>query len=187
MTIDNLNKAITFAAEKHSAKTRKGTSIPYIVHPMEAAAIAAYLTDDLEIIAAAVLHDVVEDSDATKEDLEKLFGSRVAELVASDSEDKMEHIPASASWRMRKQATIDQLESTDRDGQIIVLADKLSNMRTLYKDYCLIGDEVWQRFNQKDKSEQGWYYRSIGEKLDKVKDTVPHREYMDLVDRVFGN
>ena len=115
MTIETLNSAITFAVEKHAAKTRKGTSIPYIVHPMEAAAIAAYLTDDLEIIAAAVLHDVVEDSDATKEDLERLFSSRVAELVASDSENKMEHIPASASWRMRKQATIDQLESTDRD------------------------------------------------------------------------
>ena len=187
MTIDQLNRAIAFAAEKHSAKTRKGTKIPYIVHPMEAAAIAAALTDDLEVIAAAVLHDVVEDSDTTKEDLERLFGSRVAELVASDSEDKMEHIPASASWRMRKQATIDQLESTDYDEQIIVLADKLSNMRTLYKDYSLIGDEVWQRFNQKEKSEHGWYYRSIGEKLDKLTDTVPHREYMDLVDRVFGN
>ena len=67
-----------------------------------------------------------------------------------------------------------------------MLADKLSNMRTLYKDYCEIGDEVWQRFNQKEKSEHGWYYRSIGETLDKLKDTVPHREYMDLVDRVFG-
>ncbi len=185
MTIDKLNRAIAFAAEKHAAKTRKGTSVPYIVHPMEAAAIAAYLTDDLEVIAAAVLHDVVEDSDATKDDLERLFGSIVAELVVSDSEDKMEHIPASASWKERKKATIVQLESASRDEQIIVLADKLSNMRTIYKDYCLIGDEVWQRFNQKDKSEHAWYYRSIGEKLDKLKDTVPHREYMALVERVF--
>ena len=71
MTVDQLNEAIAFAAKKHADKKRKGTNIPYIVHPMEAAAITAYLTDDLEVIAAAVLHDVVEDSDATKEDLEK--------------------------------------------------------------------------------------------------------------------
>ena len=85
---------------------------------------------------------------------------------------------------MRKQATIEQLESADRDEQIIVLADKLSNIRSLYKDYYEISDEVWQRFNQKDKSEHAWYYRSIGERLDKLKDTVPHREYMDLVDKM---
>ena len=186
MTVDQLNEAIAFAAKKHADKKRKGTNIPYIVHPMEAAAITAYLTDDLEVIAAAVLHDVVEDSDATKEDLEKLFGKRVAELVASESEDKMEYMPASDSWKVRKQHTIDQLIDKNRDEQIIVLGDKLSNMRTLYKDYCTIGDEVWQRFNQKDKSEHAWYYKSVAERLNKLYDTVPYREYVDLVDRVFS-
>ena len=186
MTVDKLNEAIAFAAEKHADKTRKGSNLPYIVHPMEAAAIASYLTDDLEVIAAAVLHDVVEDSDATKDDLEKLFGNRVAELVASDSEDKMEEIAASASWKTRKQQTIDHLGNTSRDEQIIVLADKLSNIRSMYKDYCTIGDELWQRFNQKNKAEHAWYYKSIGEKLDKLNDTVPYHEYIDLVERVFS-
>lgn len=186
MTVDQLNEAIAFAAKKHADKKRKGTNIPYIVHPMEAAAITAYLTDDLEVIAAAVLHDVVEDSDATKEDLEKLFGKRVAELVASESEDKMEYMPASDSWKVRKQHTIDQLIDKNRDEQIIVLGDKLSNMRTLYKDYCTIGDKVWQRFNQKDKSEHAWYYKSVAERLNKLYDTVPYREYVDLIDRVFS-
>ena len=175
MTVDELNKAIAFAAEKHATKKRKGTNLPYIVHPMEAAAIASYLTDDLEVIAAAVLHDVVEDSDATKEDLEKLFGKRVAELVASDSEDKMEHLPASASWKTRKQQTIDYLGNTSRDEQIIVLADKLSNMRSNYNDYCTIGDELWQQFKQKDKLQHAWYYKSIGEKLDKLNDKIRGR------------
>ena len=186
MTVDKLNEAIAFAAKKHTDKKRKGTNLPYIVHPMESAAIAAYLTDDLEIIAAAVLHDVIEDSDATKEDLKKLFGKRVAELVASESEDKMEELPAEDSWKMRKQQTINHLGNKSRDEQIIVLADKLSNIRSMYKDYCSIGDELWQRFNQKDKSEHAWYYQSIGEKLDKLKDTVPYREYVDLVNRVFS-
>lgn len=185
MTVDKLNEAIAFAAKKHATNKRKGTNLPYIVHPMEAAAIASYLTDDLEVIAAAVLHDVVEDSNATKEDLEKLFGKRVAELVASDSEDKMEHLPASASWKTRKQQTIDYLGNTSRDEQIIVLADKLSNMRSNYNDYCTIGDELWQRFNQKDKLQHAWYYKSIGKKLDKLNNTVPYREYIDLVEKVF--
>ena len=186
MTVYELNKAIGFAAEKHASKKRKGTNLPYIVHPMEAAAIASYLTADLEIIAAAVLHDVVEDSDATKEDLEAMFGKRVAELVSADSEDKMEQLSAEASWETRKQATIDQLANARRDEQIIVLADKLSNMRSIYKDYCSLGDALWQRFNQKDKSKHEWYYRSIGEKLVLLTDTVPFRKYCGLLNQVFS-
>ena len=81
---NNLNlvsRAVIFAAAAHDGQVRKGTDIPYIVHPMEAAAIAAGLTNDPEVIAAAVLHDVVEDTGTTKNELEAEFGSRVAELV----------------------------------------------------------------------------------------------------------
>lgn len=186
MTIEQFNAAIVYAVEKHAEKKRKGTDLPYIVHPMEAAAVASYLTDDLEVIAAAVLHDVIEDSDAKKEDLAVRFGARVADLVASDSEDKREDLPASASWKMRKQATIDGLAHTERDEQIVVLADKLSNIRSLYRDYCALGDGLWERFNQKDKAEHAWYYRAVGEKLNLLADTIPYQEYRDLIDKVFG-
>ncbi len=186
MTVEKLNEAITFAAEKHADKKRKGTSIPYIVHPMEAAAIAASITEDLEVIAAAVLHDTVEDSDATKEDLEKLFGPRVAELVAHESEDKMEDIPKEKSWIYRKRATLIEMENLDRDDQIVVLADKLSNMRSLYKDYRTIGDEVWKRFNVKEKDKHACYYSGIRDSLNKVQDTVAYEDYAALVEKVFG-
>ena len=86
MTI--LDKAIVFATEAHSGIFRKGGKTPYIVHPMEVAAIAARMTDDIEVITAAVLHDVIEDTTTTAEQLEKMFGKRVAELVLSDSDDK---------------------------------------------------------------------------------------------------
>ena len=64
-----VDRAIIFATRAHSGATRKGTNIPYIVHPIEAAAIVSAMTDDEEVIAAAILHDVLEDTDATWDDL----------------------------------------------------------------------------------------------------------------------
>ena len=104
-----LKKAILFATEKHAGAIRKGTKIPYIVHPLEALTIASGITDDLDVLSAAVLHDVVEDTSATLADIEKMFGKRIAGLVAADSEDKMPEIPSSESWLYRKQATIQSL------------------------------------------------------------------------------
>ena len=65
-------RAVMFAAAAHSGMTRKGSRIPYLSHPVEAAAIVAEMTDDEELIAAAVLHDVVEDTPATSEEVEAL-------------------------------------------------------------------------------------------------------------------
>ena len=80
-----LNRAIVFATEAHEGQYRKGTQIPYILHPMEAAAIVGTMTTDEEIIAGAVLHDVVEDTDTTIDDVQEMFGDRVAYLVHCES------------------------------------------------------------------------------------------------------
>lgn len=85
-----LDKAIVFATREHEGQYRKGTKIPYILHPLEAAAIVGTMTTDDELIAGAVLHDVVEDTETTVEDIRELFGERVAQLVASESENKRE-------------------------------------------------------------------------------------------------
>lgn len=85
-----LDKAIVFAINAHKGQFRKGTDIPYILHPLEAATIVGTMTTDDEIIVGAVLHDVVEDTNTTIEEIRKLFGERVAEFVASESEDKRE-------------------------------------------------------------------------------------------------
>ncbi|MBO5221836.1 MAG: bifunctional (p)ppGpp synthetase/guanosine-3',5'-bis(diphosphate) 3'-pyrophosphohydrolase [Clostridia bacterium] len=73
-----LNKAIVFATNVHSGQFRKSTDIPYILHPLEEAAIVGTMTTDDEILAAAVLHDVVEDTDTTVERVRELFGDRTA-------------------------------------------------------------------------------------------------------------
>ena len=180
-----LNKAIEFATKVHEGQVRKGTTIPYILHPLESATIVGTMTTDDEIIAGAVLHDVVEDTDTTVEQVEMLFGKRVAELVASESEDKRENLPAQSTWKVRKQETLDHLKSATIDVKMITLGDKLSNIRAIYRDYTTIGDELWERFNQKDKNEHYWYYLGIADCLIELKDYHAYKEYCKLIDKTF--
>ena len=96
-----VEQAILFATEAHRGQLRKGSNLPYILHPLEAAAIVAGLTDDPEVIAAAVLHDVLEDTSATPGELEAAFGPRVTALVQSESENKRPHLDPRDSWQLR--------------------------------------------------------------------------------------
>ena len=181
-----LNQAIAFATKAHEGQFRKGTQISYILHPLEAAAIVGTMTTDDEIIAGAVLHDVVEDTDVTVEQIEEQFGKRVAALVASESENKREDKPAESTWRIRKQETLDHLKNAPIDVKMITLGDKLSNIRAIYRDYNTIGDELWQRFNQKDKNQHYWYYKSIAECLSDLEEHQAYKEYVDWVEKTFN-
>ena len=184
--MDILDKAIVFATKAHSGSFRKGTTTPYIVHPMEASAIVATMTDDKIILAAAVLHDVVEDTDYTIDDIVKEFGEDVARLVSAESEDKRDNLPSEATWKIRKQETLDHLKNkATKEEKMITLGDKLSNIRAMYRDYLEIGDELWDRFNQKDKSEHAWYYKTIAELLSDLSNTPAYQEYAELVNKVF--
>ena len=182
-----LDRAIIFATKAHSGAKRKGTNVPYIVHPIEAAAIVSAMTDDQEVIAAAVLHDVLEDTEATEEDLLARFGRRITELVVDESEDKRKNLPAALTWKTRKQETITFLETrASRDAKMLALADKLANLRAIYRDQCIIGDRIWERFNEKDKNMHAWMYRSIAKALEELKDHPTWQEYNRLVTEVFG-
>ena len=148
-----VEKAMIFASKAHEGMFRKGTDIPYIVHPMEAGAIAASVTSDKEVIAAAILHDTLEDTTTTAEEIEKEFGKEVLRLIQSDSENKREELPPEETWKIRKQETIEYLKNkADRKEKIIAISDKLSNIRSIYHDYERIGDELWNRYNKKDKN-----------------------------------
>ena len=183
-----LDHAIIFATKAHSGTTRKGTNVPYIVHPIEAAAIVSAMTDDEEVIAAAVLHDVLEDTEATREDLLARFGRRITDLVVNEREDKRKNLPAELTWKTRKQETITFLETrADMDAKMLALADKLSNLRAIHRDECIIGEKVWERFNEKDKQMHGWMYRSIAKALSELSDHPMYQEYDRLVKLVFGS
>ena len=160
--MNKIEKAIKFATKAHAGQFRKGTDRPYILHPIETMIIAKRFSyDDEDLISAALLHDVVEDTSVTLNRVEKEFGHCVASLVDSVSEDKMRKLPAEATWRARKWNSIFKLRKAGHDTKILVLADNLSNLRELYQDYEEIGDEIWERFNQKDPALHVWYYEEI--------------------------
>ena len=93
--MDLLDEAIKFAVDAHAGMVRKGTDVPYILHPMEVAAVTAAMTSDIDVITAAMLHDVVEDTKYTLDDIRERFGDRVAAYVADETENKREDRPAS--------------------------------------------------------------------------------------------
>ena len=182
-----VSEAIAFAVKAHDGMRRKKSDAPYILHPMEAAVIVGTMTDDQNLIAAAALHDVVEDADITIEEIEERFGRRVRELVQSETEDKRADLPPALTWRIRKEESLAVLKNTDDIAVLIVwLGDKLANMRAIYRDFKVEGEAMWQRFNQKDASEQAWYYRSIVKLTKRLSNTSAWLEYKTLTELVFG-
>ena len=182
-----VSAAVAFAVKAHDGMRRKKSDAPYILHPMEAAVIVGTMTDDQNLIAAAALHDVVEDAGITIEEIEEKFGRRVRELVESETEDKRADLPPESTWRIRKEESLSTLENTDDIAVLMVwLGDKLSNMRAIYRDFKVEGKAMWQRFNQKDVSEQAWYYRSIVKLTERLSDTSAWLEYKTLTELVFG-
>ena len=160
--MNRIEKAVAFATKAHAGQYRKGTDRPYILHPIETMAIITRLVRyDEDLIAAAVLHDVVEDTSVTLNRLEKEFGPRVSGLVVSVTEDKMRKMPPEATWRARKWQTIFNLRKADRETKALVLADNLSNLRELKRNHEKYGDMIWEHFNQKDKKMQEWYFKEI--------------------------
>ena len=182
-----VSEAIAFAVKAHDGMRRKKSSTPYILHPMEAAVIVSTMTADQNMIAAAALHDVVEDAGITIEEIEEKFGKRVCELVSSETEDKRADLPPSETWRIRKEESLNVLKNTDDIGVLMVwLGDKLANMRSIYRDFKVDGNAMWQNFNQKDEKAQAWYYRSIVTLTERLSDTSAWLEYKTLTELVFG-
>jgi myo-inositol-1(or 4)-monophosphatase len=182
-----VSEAIAFAVKAHDGMRRKKSDAPYILHPMEAAVIVGTMTDDQNLIAAAALHDVVEDAGVTIEEIEEKFGKRVRELVAAETEDKRADLPPASTWRIRKEESLAELKNTTDIGVLMVwLGDKLANMRAIYRDFKAEGNAMWQRFNQTDVSEQAWYYCSIVTLTKALSDTSAWLEYKTLTELVFG-
>jgi len=121
-------RALAKATEAHAGQTRNGSGgLPYIEHPrMVAATLAARGYSDATL-AAALLHDVVEDTDSTVEELRAEFGDEVADLVAALSDDE-----SIESYRERKDEHRRRVAEVDGDALAIYAADKLTNMTTLH-------------------------------------------------------
>ncbi len=188
-------RALQFAAQAHKGAFRKGTKIPYIVHPVEASMIVLRLYAEMRpddvlsayiIAAAAALHDVVEDTKYTINDIERGFGGQIAELVAHESENKREYMRPEDSWQIRKEEALAHLANAPVEAKMIAVGDKLSNMRSMAEDHAKLGDKMWQKFNMKDKSKHEWYYRSLGDIFKRFDGTGSYKEYAGLCDSVFS-
>lgn len=181
---DPLTAAVAFAARAHEGQTCRSTDAPRIVHPMEVAAIAATMTSDHEILAAAMLHDVIESCGVTEDELKAQFGERIAKMVRVMSEEKGPG--AEEGWQKRKLFSINRLRAASHDQLILTLADKLSSLRAIRRDLSTYGDALWQRFNQRSASMHCWYFASVMESLAPLSDTDAYREYRDLMNQIFG-
>jgi len=181
-----LDRAIIYAVKAHAGIERRGKGFPYIVHPMEAVEIVATMTPDQELLSAAVLHDVVEDTPVTVDDLRAEFGDRIATLVEQESDKFVEGVSEADSWHDRKQAAIDRLAAAPRDAKMVALGDKLSNMRAIWRDWLEKGDAIWSIFHVTDPAEHEWHYRGLADSLRELDDTIAFKEFEHLINKVFG-
>ncbi|WP_028550892.1 HD domain-containing protein [Paenibacillus sp. UNC451MF] len=154
-----IDRAIEFAARAHQGQVRKGTDIPYISHPYAVGMILREARCKPEVVAAGILHDTLEDTAATYDDLVRLFGQQVADIVKGCSEpDK------SLSWEERKEHTVQYLKTAPKAIRMVACADKLHNVRSTLRAIEIEGDLVWRRF-KRGKEQQTWYYRQLIESL----------------------
>ena len=177
-----LHRAIRFAEQAHRGQKRKGSDVDYIVHPMEVLQLLTQMGASQELQIAGVLHDTVEDTDVTIEEIRAAFGDRVAALVGSHTEDKTK------SWRERKQATLDEVKTAERDVKLLIMADKVSNLRSMLWDYRQLGEALWDRFNA-PKEAQAWVNGAMREILQDFlmdADAAPvYREMAALYEALF--
>lgn len=147
--------AVRFAADAHSGQFRKGSRVPYLVHPLNVAKILLDYgcSDDLAI--AGLLHDTVEDTKITVGEIRAAFGETVARLVELATEPEKLW-----TWEKRKQHTLAIFDSGELPTLLLGIADKLDNIRSIRSDLDLYGEAAWRRFKQ-PRDRQRWYYESL--------------------------
>jgi guanosine-3',5'-bis(diphosphate) 3'-pyrophosphohydrolase len=138
--------ALAFATEAHKGQVRKGTDIPYIVHPMAVALLAYSYSKDVDLACAGLLHDTVEDTAVTIEDIRKKFGEKVALLVAAVTEESPDDM-----WTQRKKKALVRVDGYSTNELILKTSDVIVNCQDIMRDYREVGDKLWTRFNQSGK------------------------------------
>ena len=182
-----LEEAIIYATIMHQGKVRKFRHYPYILHPLEVAQILSTMTDDEDVITAGILHDIVEDTDGTLGEIEKRFGKRAADLVASESEPLILDEDREDTWKERKESSLRLLKnSRDIGVKMLWLADKLSNIRSMAAVYSEKGEELWKELNQSDPGIQLWYYRTVAESVEmSLNRTGACKEYIKHINFIW--
>lgn len=156
MKKDKIEYAIYYATKAHQGQRRKMEDIEMIFHPFTCGMLLQRNGYDEDIVCAGILHDVVEDTHHTFDDIEKEFGKVVRDYVYDASEpDK------SLSWKERKQHTIDQIKNAPLGSKLVVACDKISNLEDLYECIEKYGEEYCWSMLKENKESQKWYYTSV--------------------------
>jgi (p)ppGpp synthase/HD superfamily hydrolase len=165
-----IDLACEIAAKAHDSHYRKDKDkgIPYIAHPMAVAILLSQAGASEDVIVAALLHDTVEDTAMTLQDIDKLFGLAVAGIVQGCSEPDKDLLP----WEERKEHTLEYLKDAPYDVWLVTCADKLQNVRNMTLDYNKHREALWQRFNR-GKDQQVWYFQGLVESLACNRDYHP--------------
>lgn len=178
-----INFAIEVAAKAHHGQVRKYTDIPYISHPFNVAMILSRCGCSDELIAAGLLHDVVEDTSISLGDISQMFGDEVTTIVYGCTEQDK-----SQPWMVRKSSAIEFMSAAPRDTKIVACADKLDNILSVAADYEEIGEDIWERFNV-GKSSQEWYYKhmvkSFASGPESLEDIDIFQEFKKEVEKLF--
>lgn len=176
-------RAMEYAAQHHRGGTRKGGDVPYIVHPFEVAMILKENAFEDRVVAAGLLHDLLEDTEVTKADLREKFGEEILKLVLSASEKLKGR--EERSWDIRKRQTIKYLEEeANFINKAVACADKLSNARSILRDFEDQPQNFWQRFSA-PKAKQKWYYESLVKSLRELKGLKMYKEFEEVVAEIF--
>jgi (p)ppGpp synthase/HD superfamily hydrolase len=160
-----IDRAIGFAARKHEGQHRKIGDVPYISHPMGVAMILMQMGCREEVVTAALLHDTIEDTDATIQEIGDIFGPEVADIVAGCTE-----LPRKQNnWEERKLNMIEKLRCASIEVKLVAAADKYHNLQHISKSKSKSGTAVWKKFGRGAEL-QAWYYRSM---VDSILENLP--------------
>lgn len=165
-TTDGAGKALAVALRVHRGALRTGTDVPYMAHILRVAALVAEAGGDDQALAAALLHDTIEDGgapDALRREIKARCGSEVLDIVECLSDAAPYKDQPKNPWHERKTAYIDRVrESKDWRVHLVCLADKTDNLNSTLDDLATLGDSTWGKFSA-PKDDQRWYYETLAD------------------------
>ena len=180
MTQSRIDKALEVAAIVHEGQARKGTDIPYIIHPVGVMLGASKVTGDEDTLVACLLHDVLEDGDPdvySVDDMLRDFGPKVTAIVKAVTKDE-----SISDWRTRNEDYLRNLaKCQNRASYIVSAADKIHNLRSILVDHEQVGEVLWSRFNAGKDAQKWWYHATLALFEEKIPGNPLARELAELV------
>jgi (p)ppGpp synthase/HD superfamily hydrolase len=175
--------ALKVATLAHRQQMRKGSGLPYVVHPIHVSFILLRHGFSTEVAIAGLLHDLVEDQGYELSKIEEQFGPRVAEMVAALTEQKRDAHGEKRPWEVRKREALRQIRDSDSETVAVKAADTLHNAQSFVNDIHREGHRVWRHFNRGPQSQLDYYRRILDVTEEKLGDHPLTLELMHAIDR----